>query len=160
MVRRATRKDAERLIPLFCSGAKDIGLSEATCLPENREKLCNRVLEWCARRLVFVMSERKQLIGMIVLVKFDARLEIAYIVVAEAYRGQRRVGPALVRHVQALRNVTWLWAEARNSHSLKLLEGCGFRRMADEEREHPALTWDRPDAPRGASRKPEPADFP
>jgi ribosomal protein S18 acetylase RimI-like enzyme len=146
MVRRATRKDVERLIPLFCSGAKDIGLSEDTCLPENHERLRKLMMDKCARGLVWVLSERKQLSGMIVLGQFDARIEIAYVVVAEALRGQRRVGPALVRHVQSLPHVTWLWVEARNQRSLKLFESSGFRRTADEDREYPALVWDRPDA--------------
>jgi ribosomal protein S18 acetylase RimI-like enzyme len=146
MVRRATRKDIERLILQFCSGAADIGLPPDTCLPENRERLRKLMLDWCARHLVWVLSERKQLSGMIVLGQFDARIEIAYIVVSEALRGQRRVGPALVRHIQSLPHVMWLWVEARNQRSLKLLESCGFRRTADEDAKYPVLVWDRPDA--------------
>jgi ribosomal protein S18 acetylase RimI-like enzyme len=146
MVRRATRNDVERLIPLFCSGATDIDLSPATCLPENRKRLRKLMLDWCARHLVWVLSERKQLSGMIVLGQFDARIEIAYVVVAEALRGQGRVGPALVRHIQSLPHVTWLWVEARNQRSLKLLESCGFRRTADKDAKYPVLIWERLDA--------------
>ena len=144
MVRRATHKDVERLIQLFCSGATGIGLTEDTCLPENHEKLRKWMLDKCTRSLVWVMSEQIQLIGMLVLGQFDARIEIAYVVVAEALRGQRRVGPALVEHIQSLPHVNWLWAEARNEHSLKLLERCGFRRTADEHRKYPALDWEHP----------------
>ena len=104
MIRQAGLRDVERLVVLFCSGAEGIRLKPETCLPENRDRLRSRMREWCEHQRVWVLSEVDQLSGMVIVERFGAYpiSGIEDLVVAETYRGQHRVGRALVKYVQAL----------------------------------------------------------
>jgi ribosomal protein S18 acetylase RimI-like enzyme len=146
MIRQANAKDVNRLIPLFCSGAEGVRLKETVCLPENREKLRTWMMQRCTHHLIWVFTERRHIAGMLVLDYVEPRITILYIVVAAAFRGQHRVGPALVRHVQSLPHVNMLEAEARNPHSLKMLQACGFHQHGCSQttcEKYPRLLWTR-----------------
>ncbi|HXP06653.1 MAG TPA: GNAT family N-acetyltransferase [Stellaceae bacterium] len=129
MIRQAGLQDVEQLVVLFCSGAKGIRLPPETCVPENRQRLHDLMRAWCEQERVWALSEADHISGMVVVERFKKGRVISgieYVVVAESCRGQHRVGPALVRHVQTLPDVTDLRVTALNPHSRKLLENCGF----------------------------------
>ncbi|MEJ0093093.1 MAG: hypothetical protein WDN46_06595 [Methylocella sp.] len=49
-----------------------------------------------------------------------------YIVSARRWRGERIIGPALVKKAKTLSQIGFLKAEARNDHSERLLQKLGF----------------------------------
>jgi ribosomal protein S18 acetylase RimI-like enzyme len=113
---------------------------ENLCRPENRPKILGWMKGECDAQRIWTLTDGSTLQGMLILKA--SLLGILYVVVAERFRG-RGVGPALVRHVQSL-GLGSLDAEARNDHSRRMLERCGFRPTGDSSPSgHPILLWQR-----------------
>jgi GNAT superfamily N-acetyltransferase len=92
----------------------------------------------CDAQRIWTLTDGSTLQGMLILKA--SLLGILYVVVAERFRG-RGVGPVLVSYVQSLR-LGPLDAEARNDHSRRMLERCGFRPTGDfSSSGHPILLW-------------------
>jgi hypothetical protein len=95
----------------------------------------------CVRELVWVINEGNTIFGIRIFDNLVAD-RIAYIVVAEGFRGLKLIGPRLVRQAQLL--MPSLHAEVRNAHSQRLLVRRGFH-LTDKTSisGHPILTWER-----------------
>jgi RimJ/RimL family protein N-acetyltransferase len=121
--------DIQDIDTLLCSAQEAIGLKQTFCSSENRPKR----LEWLEAKLkydlLWVIRDGSGLVGVLILEQDPlARVDgIAYIVVAERMRRQRKIGPRLVQKAQTLANGGFLKAEARNDNSRRLLEKCGFQ---------------------------------
>jgi hypothetical protein len=139
--RLAVESEAKQLIPVFCSGKEGIGLNPDVCSPEKYPPLLCWMKKACVCERAWIINEGNTIFGILI---FDNLLadHIAYIVVAEGFRGLKIIGPKLVRHAQSL--MPSLYAEARNAHSQRLLVQCGFH-LTDETSisGHPILTWER-----------------
>jgi hypothetical protein len=138
--RLAIESEAEQLILVFCSGKEGIGLNLDVCSPEKHPQLLCWMRKACVRKRVWIINKGNTIFGILI---FDKPAgHIAYIVVAESFRGLKLIGPRLVRHAQLV--MPSLYAEARNAHSQRLLVRCGFH-LTDETSMsgHPILTWDR-----------------
>lgn len=140
----AKESDIQDIDTLLCSAQAPIGLSQTFCASEARPKR----LEWfqaiLAHDLLWIIRDDVGLAGVLILEQdLLARVVgIAYIVVAERMRGQREIGPRLVQKAQTLSNTGFLRAEARNCHSRRLLEKCGFQAGQEcSSSGHPILIW-------------------
>ena|SRR5271169_761520 len=140
----AKEHDLQDVDALLCSAQAAIALSENFCASEKRPKR----LEWLRAKLeydlLWIIRDGGGLTGALILEQdLLARVAgIAYIVVAERMRGQRKIGPRLVHKAQTLANAGFLKAEVRNDNSRRLLERCGFQtQQGCSPSGHPILIW-------------------
>jgi ribosomal protein S18 acetylase RimI-like enzyme len=131
----ATNDDAAELVDLLCSASREIGLREHVCSAEYRPELLRWMKEKCDAQRVWKLTDSLVLQGMLIL----NEKSILYVVVAESFRN-RGVGSALLRHIQSLLRRP-LNAEARNDHSRRMLERCGFRPTGELSSGCPILLW-------------------
>jgi ribosomal protein S18 acetylase RimI-like enzyme len=127
---------------LLCSAQTQIGLKPEFCAIEKRPERLDWLHKKLSQNLLWVIRDASELAGMMILEQddFERINGIAYIVVAERMRGRGNIGPRLIHKAKTV--AVSLRAEARNDHSRRLLENCGFREQ--EERSpsgHPILNW-------------------
>ena len=144
-LRPATSDDLAEIDLLMCAAKDQIELLEAYCDPRRRPERIGWLSQKLSYGTLWLWIDADGIGGVLIagLDDFTGSVnKIAYIIVAERLRGQRKVGPLLVQHAKKLAGSGGLEAEARNERSLRLLISCGFHlSRAASASGHPVLNW-------------------
>jgi ribosomal protein S18 acetylase RimI-like enzyme len=143
---KAGPADLAEIHAILFSAREAIGLNPTLFSAERRPAVDDWYRGKLDHGLLWIARQNGTLAGVLILEQdlLCRVIGISYIAVAEHMRGRGEIGPRLVQHAQALASGGFLTAEARNDHSRRLLERCGFHAEGKFSASgHPILAWSR-----------------